>query len=87
LLSQFVVVYPKQTLVSRKEVIKVLDRKVMALVVLIVGIVVLAVSLLADPIGLGEAGSSFGPRQIIGTVVGAFAIVVGLILRFRTQSV
>ena len=63
-----------------------LDRKVIALVVLIVGIVVLAVSLLADPIGLGETNSSFGPRQIIGTVVGAFAIVVGLVLRLRTQS-
>ena len=87
MLSQCVVVYPKQTLVSREEVIQVLDRKVIALVVLIVGIIVLAVSLLADPIGLGETNSSFGPRQIIGTVVGAFAIVVGLVLRLRTQSV
>jgi hypothetical protein len=72
---------------SRGEVIQVIDKKVIALVLLVVGIVILGLSLLADPIGLGEVGSSFGPRQIIGTVVGALAIVVGLILRLRTQSV
>ena len=34
-----------------------------------IGVVVLAASLLADPIGIGE-GSGFGWKQVVGIIVG-----------------
>jgi hypothetical protein len=58
------------------------DKKTIGIVVLVVGIVILAVALLADPLGLGEGGK-FGSRQIIGTVVGAVVTIAGLVLMLR----
>lgn len=55
------------------------SRKTLGLVLLVAGIVVLILSLLADPIGLGEA-PGFGSNQIVGTIVGALLMMVGLIL-------
>jgi hypothetical protein len=55
--------------------------KTVGIVVLVVGIVVLLLSLAADPIGIG--GGGFGPRQIAGTVVGAIVTVVGLVLTLK----
>lgn len=46
------------------------------------GVVVALVAALADVIGLGDA-TVFGPRQIIGTVVGVLVLVVGLVLALR----
>jgi hypothetical protein len=54
-------------------------RKMMGIVLLVIGLMVLALSLLADPIGIGGV-SGIGPDQILGAVVGAIAAVVGLIL-------
>ena len=47
-----------------------------------VGIVILFLSLLADPIGIG-GWPGFGRDQILGTIVGAVVTVVGLILTLR----
>jgi hypothetical protein len=57
------------------------NSKAIAIVVLVVGIVILLVSVFASPLGLGNP--AFGPRQMIGTVVGAVVAVVGLVLLLR----
>ena len=55
-------------------------KKTLGLVLLVVGIAVLVLSLAADPLGIG-GNPIFGRNQIIGTVAGAIAAVVGLVLR------
>ena len=57
-------------------------KKTAGIVLLVVGIVVLLLSLLADLIGIG-GGGAFGYRQIAGTVVGAVVTVVGLVLTLK----
>ena len=59
-------------------------QKVAGIVLLVVGIVVLLLSLLAAPIGIG--GPAFGLYQIGGVIVGAVVTVVGLILTLRRPS-
>ena len=56
--------------------------KIAGIVLLVLGLLVLLVSVVADPIDLG-ASPRFGYRQIIGTVAGGIAAVVGLILVLR----
>jgi len=56
-------------------------KKTAGIVLLVVGIVVLLLSLLAYPLGIG--GPKFGPYQIAGTVAGAIVAVVGLVLTLR----
>jgi protein-S-isoprenylcysteine O-methyltransferase Ste14 len=51
-----------------------------AKVVMIVGILVVLISALADPLGLGRH-PGFGWIQGVGVVIGALAIAVGLYLR------
>lgn len=57
-------------------------KKTAATVLLVVGIVILVLSLAADPIGIG-GNPAFGRDQITGAIVGAIVTVVGLILRLR----
>ena len=52
--------------------------KIIGIVVLVLGALALVVFLLADVIGYGRPG--FGIRQIIGTIVGGVATIVGLVL-------
>jgi hypothetical protein len=59
--------------------------KTAGIVLLVVGIVVLLLSLLADAIGVG-GNPIFGRNQIIGTIAGAIVTVVGLVLTLRKQS-
>jgi len=56
-------------------------KKTIGIVLLVVGIVILLVSLLAYPLGLG--GPAFGPKQISGTIAGAIVTVVGLVLTLK----
>ena len=56
--------------------------KVVGIVLLVLGVLVLLVSVVADPIGLGGS-PTFGYRQVIGTLGGAIAAIVGLILTLR----
>ena len=58
-------------------------KKTVSIVLIVAGIVILVLSLAADLVGLGGSNAVFGPQQIIGTVVGAIVIVVGLILRLK----
>jgi hypothetical protein len=57
-------------------------RKTAGIILLVAGIVILVLSLAADALGVGVT-PHFGWRQITGAIVGAIAIVVGLIMAFR----
>jgi len=56
--------------------------RTVGIALLAIGVIVLAVALLADPIGIGE-GNKFGSNQILATVVGAIVAIAGLILMRR----
>jgi len=58
------------------------DKKTVAIVLLVVGVVVLILSLIADAIGIGGS-AGFGPVQIVGIIVGVIAAVVGLVLTLK----
>jgi hypothetical protein len=58
------------------------SKRMVGIVLLVVGVVVLVLALAADMIGLGGF-SGFGRSQIVGAVVGAIAAVVGLVLTLR----
>jgi len=57
-------------------------KKTAGITLLVVGIAVLLLSLVADPIGIGGS-PGFGPYQIVGTIVGAIVAVVGLVLTLK----
>ena len=57
-------------------------KKTAGIVLLVVGIIVLLLSLVADPIGIGGS-PGFGYYQIGGTIVGAILTVVGLVLTVK----
>jgi len=57
-------------------------KKTAGIVLLVVGIIVLLLSLVADPIGIGGS-PGFGYYQIGGTIVGAILTVVGLVLTLK----
>jgi len=53
-------------------------KRIIGIVLVVLGVLGLIVFLLADILGYGRPG--FGIRQIIGTVTGGVAVIVGLIL-------
>ena len=55
-----------------------MERRRFGAILLALGAALLALSALADPIGIGEGGG-IGWKQIVGMVVGAAAIVIGAI--------
>ena len=58
--------------------------KFASIVLLIIGITLLAVSLLADFIGIGDR-ASFGLQQTAGAAAGAIVAAVGAFLLFRKK--
>jgi len=58
------------------------NKKAIGFVLLVAGLIVLAVSLLADALGIG-GGGVFGYKQILGAAAGAVAIIAGLILALK----
>ncbi len=54
--------------------------RTVGIILLVVGLVIMVPSLLADIIGLGTDPPGFGEKQIVGTVVGAILTAVGLFL-------
>jgi hypothetical protein len=58
-----------------------MNRKTVGAIVAVAGVVLLVISALADPIGLGDDGG-FGWKQTTGVIVGAALAVVGLALIF-----
>lgn len=59
-------------------------RKWIGLALAAAGLIVLFISAAADVIGISSGGSAemFGRRQIIGTALGALALVAGLVVAF-----
>lgn len=53
--------------------------KTVGILLILVGVVILVLSLVADIIGLGGA-PGFGYKQILGTIVGAIVTIAGLVL-------
>jgi len=60
------------------------DNKTASIVLLVVGIGLLAVSLLADVIGIGD-DPGFGNQQMMGTIVGVVITAIGLFLTLRAK--
>jgi hypothetical protein len=67
---------------KREEVTQMGGKKTIGTVLLVVGIVVLLLSLIADLIGIGGS-PGFGTYQIVGAIVGAIVTVVGLVLTLK----
>lgn len=58
-------------------------RKSIGIVLLVIGVLILLVSALADVVGLGADPQVFGYRQIAGAAVGAAIAVVGGVVYWR----
>ncbi len=58
--------------------------KTAPILVLVIGIGLLAVSLLADVIGIGD-DPGFGNQQTMGTIAGVAIMVIGLVLTLRAK--
>jgi hypothetical protein len=58
------------------------SKKMVGIVLLVVGLIVLVLALAADIVGIGGA-PGIGRDQIVGAVVGAIVAVVGLVLALR----
>lgn len=56
------------------------DKKTIAIVLIVAGIILLIASLLADMIGIGQA-VGFGYKQMAGSAVGVIAAVAGFVIR------
>ena len=56
-----------------------MQQKRLSLILIVVGIIILLVSLLADVIGIGGY-PGIGYKQIIGAIVGAVISIIGFIL-------
>ena len=54
-------------------------KKIIGIVLLVVGVIVLILSLAADVLGLGN-NPIFGIQQILGTIGGVIVAAVGLVL-------
>jgi uncharacterized membrane protein len=65
-----------------KAVISMADKKTIGIVLIVVGIVVLLLAVLANPLGIGNP-ARFGFIQIAGVVVGAIVALVGLYLALK----
>ena len=61
-----------------------MDNKTLSTAILVIGIVILAASLFADSIGIGD-NPGFGDDQVIGSVVGAIVTAVGLFLTVKAK--
>ena len=59
-----------------------MNKKQLGIALLVIGVIILLLSLLANSIGIGGA-PGFGYKQIAGTVVGAIIAIVGYVLFSR----
>jgi hypothetical protein len=62
-----------------------MDKMTIGAVLLLIGIAVLVESVFADGIGVGNL-TSFGPNQVIGTIVGAILTAGGLFLMIKARK-
>jgi hypothetical protein len=57
-------------------------KKIAGIILLVLGIIILVVSLVADFVGIGGS-PVFGYKQIIGVIAGVIAAAVGLFLALK----
>lgn len=62
-----------------------MNRKLGGGIVIAVGIALLVLSALADPIGVG-GGGGFGWKQTTGVIAGAVVVVIGLALMYARRG-
>lgn len=62
-----------------------MNRTLLGGLLVTVGAVVLILSALADPIGLGSGGTAFGWKQTVGVVVGAIVVALGGVVFLRSR--
>lgn len=62
-----------------------MNMKVIAVILLVVGVALLLLSVLADVVGIGGVPTVFGYKQIAGSAVGAIIAIVGAVLYWRTS--
>jgi predicted membrane protein len=60
-----------------------MSNKTLGVVLIIVGVLILAASLLADVFGVGAHPAVFGWKQIAGAVVGLVICLVGVVVTLR----
>jgi hypothetical protein len=58
------------------------ESKRLSSIMLVVGIIVLVISILADFAGIGRA-PGMGPNQIMGVIVGGVVTIIGVIKRLK----
>ena len=64
-----------------------MSRKQLGLLIVVAGALLLVLSLLADPLGIGvNEGYVFGWKQAVGTVVGVALVVIGYLVARRAPS-
>ena len=63
-----------------------MSTKTIGLALIIIGVLVLAVSLLADYIGLGSGPAGIGWKQLLGAGIGLVAAIVGVVLSLRQKK-
>jgi uncharacterized membrane protein len=56
-----------------------------AYAVLIIGVLLLIASLFADPLALGQPGTTFGWKQVLGSVLGLAIAATGFWLVRKTE--
>ncbi len=66
------------------EGVEMFDNKIANILVLVIGIGLLAASLLADVIGIGD-DPGFGNQQTMGTTAGAVITAIGFFLTRRAE--
>lgn len=70
------------TRLSSKECLTMKRKKTIGVVLFGAGAVILILSLVADPIGIGGS-LGFGWKQMLGALIGAGLTVLGLVLGYR----
>ena len=61
-----------------------MSKKTLGILLIVLGVILVVVSLAADTIGIGSG--AFGPKQIIGTVIGIIAALIGVWLALRKPN-
>lgn len=51
-----------------------------------IGVIIVLVAALADPIGIGAEDSGFGWKQVVGVIVGALVAIAGIAISMRSQG-
>jgi len=51
-----------------------------------IGVAIVLLSALADPIGIGAEESAFGWKQVVGVIVGALVAIAGIAISMRARG-